>query len=312
RQSNGAIFIAGEFTSVDGTNRNRIARLHANGSLDILFDPGAGANLTVRAVAAQVDGKVLIAGDFVTVNGTNRNSIARLNVNGSVDATFNPGTGANNPIESISLQPDGKLLVAGQFTSINGTNRNRIARLHADGSLDLSFSPGTGADGIVFSVAVQADGKVLLGGDFFSFAGASRTHIARLNTNGSLDATFNPTARANDTVSSVAVSADGKLFVGGFFNTVNGIGRSGIARLEGDAPLPALNISLANAILISWPIAFTNFTLQTTTNVAEPNSWADVPGMPAIVGDRLISTNTLDSANTFFRLKSLIDASVQR
>jgi hypothetical protein len=76
--------------------------------------------------------------------------------------------------------PDGKVLIGGEFTSVNGTNQNSIARLNADGSLDSSFNPGTGANGRVFAIALQPDGKVLIGGDFLTANGVLRPHVARL------------------------------------------------------------------------------------------------------------------------------------
>ncbi|MFM9006926.1 MAG: delta-60 repeat domain-containing protein, partial [Flavobacteriales bacterium] len=67
-------------------------------------------------------------------------------MDGTLDAGFNPGTGADNIIYATALQTDGKIIIGGQFTSYNGTTRNSIARLNADGTLDASFNPGTGAN----------------------------------------------------------------------------------------------------------------------------------------------------------------------
>ncbi|HWX21059.1 MAG TPA: hypothetical protein VN578_14255, partial [Candidatus Binatia bacterium] len=106
--------------------------------------------------------------------------VARLNTNGSVDANFNSASGANGAVNSIALQPDGKILIGGDFTAINGTTRNRIARLNADGNLDTSFDPGSGADGSVHAIALQPDGNVFIGGDFTIVNGAVRPHLARL------------------------------------------------------------------------------------------------------------------------------------
>src|SRR5207237_1473973 len=107
------------FNSINGTNRNEIARLNSNGTLDTSFGPGAGAGClspTVYAVASQTNGQVLVGGYFSSINGTNRNFIARLNANGSLDATFDPGTGPNNSVLTMAVQPDGKVLIGGLFT----------------------------------------------------------------------------------------------------------------------------------------------------------------------------------------------------
>jgi len=185
-----------------------VIRLDANGSLDSSFNPGIGAGgysygAGNSAVVVQADGKVLIGGDFSTMNGTNRNNIARLNADGTLDSSFDPGTGVSGNqggISDVVVQSDGKVLIGGYFTSVNGTNRNNLARLNADGSLDSSFNPGTaiggesGYDGSVASIALQPDGKVLAGGYFTNANGNS---ITRFNANGTLDSSFNSGTGAN-------------------------------------------------------------------------------------------------------------------
>src|SRR5439155_11936412 len=163
-------------------SRPILARFNADGSLDGSFGLVIGNRDwgSVNALAVQPDGKVLVGGSFYSINGTNRPGIARLNANGSLDNSFNPGTGANG-VSSVALQPDGKVLIGGGFTTVNGANRSGIARLNANGSLDGSFNPGTGVNGTVYSVALQPDGKVLIGGEFTSINGTNRNRIARLN-----------------------------------------------------------------------------------------------------------------------------------
>src|SRR3990172_1754243 len=189
-QVNGKILIGGNFTQYNGTGRNYIARINTDGSLDATFDPGTGANGTIMAIAIQTDGKIIIGGWFTQYNGTGRNYIARINTDGSLDATFDPGTGANAWVHSLAIQADGKILIGGNFTQYNGTGRNYIARINTDGSLDATFDPGTGANAWVHSLAIQADGKILIGGNFTQYNGTGRNRIARINTDGSLDATF--------------------------------------------------------------------------------------------------------------------------
>ena len=214
-QSDGKVLVGGDFTTVRGAFRNGIARLNADGSVDGTLDPGTGANGSVSCLALQADGKVLVGGAFGTVNGVSRSCIARLNADRSVDNTFNPGTGVNGSVNSLVLQPDGKVLVGGGFTDINGVSRNYIARLHPDGSVDSAFNPGTGANDTVCPVVLQPDGRVLIGGWFGSLDGVSRNHIARLNTDGSVDGTFNPGTGADSIVYSLALQPDGKVLAGG-------------------------------------------------------------------------------------------------
>ncbi len=236
-QPDGKVLIGGNFTSYNGTARNRIARLNADGSLDTSFSVGTGADGSVDALALQADGKVLIGGLFTTYNGTARNYIARLNADGSLDTSFSVGTGANFAVYAVALQPDGKVLIGGNFSSYNGTARSSIARLNANGSLDTSFSVGTGANSLIEELALQADGKVLIGGAFTTYNGTARNYIARLNANGSLDTSFNVGTGANDVVRALAVQPDGKVVIGGQFTTYNGTARSRIARLNANGSL---------------------------------------------------------------------------
>ena len=236
----GKVYIGGEFTMVRGVKRNRIARLNADGSLDTAFNPGTGADNWVSSVAIQQDGKVLIGGGFTGVNGTARNRIARLNSDGSLDPSFNPGSGANNSVHSVAIQQDGKVLIGGDFLLMRGTVRSRIARLNADGSLDATFDPGTGADKLVIALTVQGDGKVIVVGSFTRVNGTGRNRVARLNANGSLDTDFNPGSGADATVISAAIQGDGRVLIGGAFSNVNGTGRNGVARLNADGSLDAV------------------------------------------------------------------------
>ena len=133
------------------------------------------------------------------------------------------------------MQPDGKTIIAGSFSSVLGVARNNIARLNADGTLDAGFNPN--ANSFVESVALQADGQILLGGTFTSVGGTTRNYIARVAASGTLDAGFNP--NANDAVRSVAVQADGQILLGGGFTTVGGTARNSIARVAANGALDA-------------------------------------------------------------------------
>src|SRR5207245_652587 len=104
--------------------------------------PGQGANGTVQVILALSDGKSIIGGDFTFLDGVPRNRIARMNENMSLDVGFDPGAGADGTLYALALQSDGKVLIGGSFTNINGIRRNGIARLNEDGSLDPQFDPG--------------------------------------------------------------------------------------------------------------------------------------------------------------------------
>ena len=137
----------------------------------------------------------------------------------AVDPTFNPG--ASDDIEALAIQPDGKILVGGQFATIGGggtgtTARRKIARLNADGSVDTGFQAPYVSLSAVSDIALQVDGKIVIGGDFVDVSGCF--HICRLNADGSLDTGFNP--GANYFVWAIAVQADGKILVGGGFTAL--------------------------------------------------------------------------------------------
>src|SRR5207244_3786034 len=232
----------GQFTNFNGTAIKNVARLNADGSIDPSFNPGTGPNFSVNALAVQSDGKIVIGGGFSNVNGTARKGIARLNADGSLDTSFNPGSGTDfNSVSTLALQTDGNILIGGLFNSDNGATQNSLARLNANGYLDSSFNPsatrGTFAGG-AFCVALQPDGKIVIMGGFTNVNGTARTAIARLNADGSLDTSFNPGSGANNsTVIAVALQTDGKVIIGARFTTVDGTGRNGIARVNSDGSL---------------------------------------------------------------------------
>ena len=236
-QGDGKILIGGEFSSYNGTGRNRIARLNTDGSLDTSFDPGGGASRFVEVIALQSDGKILIGGGFNYYNGTLRNRIARLNADGSLDTSLAPGYGPNYPVDSIAIQSDGKILISGEFSSYNHITRYCVARINGDGSLDTSFNSASGADENIYAMLLQSDGKILIGGAFTSYKGITRNGIARLNSDASLDTSFDPGSGANSDINSMALQSDGKILVGGAFTSYNGTTQNHIARIDSDGSL---------------------------------------------------------------------------
>ena len=186
-QADGKIVIGGSLTSVNGQPRFGIARLLPNGNVEdtATFYTGTGSN-SVRCVALQPDGRILLGGYFSSIDGQPRYSIARLNADGSVEstATFNVGTGAgiNGTVYSVVVQADGKILLCGDFAGVNSQARGGVARLFGNGAVESTstFNPGTGDNGTTYCVTMQADGKLLLGGTFTTYNGQTRNKIARL------------------------------------------------------------------------------------------------------------------------------------
>jgi uncharacterized delta-60 repeat protein len=245
-QPDGKIVVGGNFSTLGGggtgtTARNSIGRLNADGSLDTTFNPGA--NSIVLALALQSDGKILAGGGFSTLGGggtgtTTRNYIGRLETDGSLDTSFDPG--ADTFVRALAVQPDGKIVVGGDFTALGGggfgtTVRTYIGRLDPDGSLDTSFDPS--ANGNLNALAVQPDGRILVGGNFTLLAGSTRDRLGRLDADGSLDISFN--AGADNAVTRLALQPDGGILVGGSFTVLAGTTRNRIGRLHADGSLDA-------------------------------------------------------------------------
>jgi uncharacterized delta-60 repeat protein len=241
----GKIYVGGAFGRLDGVVFNGIGRLKTDGKPDTTFNPGGlGANATVYALAVQTDGKVIIGGDFTAVNGVSRNRLARLNADGSLDTSFNIGTGLNDSVRVITLQADGGILIGGLFTTNNGVAMNRIARLNTDGSLDTSFTPGAGANDMVTCIAIQTDNRIVVGGQFTRFSDVYRSRLTRLNPDGTVDPTINFGTGANDFVAAIVVQQgsihgypadvpDEKLIIGGGFTQFNGRTCKHLARIFG-------------------------------------------------------------------------------
>jgi uncharacterized delta-60 repeat protein len=243
-QPDGKTIIGGSFTAYRGTARRGIARLNADGSVDAGFDPGSGANGVVRSCLLQPDGKILIGGEFTWYNGVKRRGIARLDPNGDLDSTFDPGTGINGPqgynvhyISAFLMQPDGKIMIGGAFTRYDGNYSRYIARLNMDGTMDTTFHTGSGFNNVVLAMARQPDGKLIVGGYFTNFDGTNCRSLVRLTIDGGLDPDFDPGTSVNSLVTAIALQSDGRILIGGTFNSYNNTPRMGLARLNADASL---------------------------------------------------------------------------
>jgi uncharacterized delta-60 repeat protein len=243
KQSDGKFIIVGWFTTWNGTTVNRIVRLNSDGTRDTTFTTNAGtaASGTVYSSSVQSDGKIIVAGDFTSWNGTTVGRIVRLNSDGTRDTTFttNAGTGASSWILHTAIQPDGKILLGGNFTTWNGVTANRVVRLNSDGTLDTTFNSNTSTssnNAVYSSIAIQSDGKILLGGFFTTWGGVTVNRIVRLNSDGTRDTTFttNTGTAASGTVYSLDIQSDSKIIVGGSFTTWNGVTVNNIVRLNSD------------------------------------------------------------------------------
>lgn len=223
-QRDGKILIGGNFDTILGVTRHNIARLNADGTLDLTFDSNISyTHQTVNSIVVQADGKILVGGYFSSTPATH---IARLDPTTGIADSFNAS--ANEQIYSIALQADGKILVGGRFTSIGGQPRNYFARLDPNTGLADSINPDPSY--WVHSLVVQPDGRILVGGYFTTIGGQPRNYVARLDPITGLADSFNP--NSNNYITSVALQSDGKVLVGGNFFTIGGQSRLRIARLD--------------------------------------------------------------------------------
>ncbi|MFZ1220537.1 MAG: LamG-like jellyroll fold domain-containing protein [Chthoniobacterales bacterium] len=282
--ADGKILIGGRFTSVLGEKHNRLVRLNPDGTLDRTFKhpevdvqrDGTVRSGTVYAIALQSDGRILVGGDFTAINGVTRNFIARLNSDGTLDREIDPN--AYGPVLSIAVQTDDKILVGGRV------GNNWFIRLNGDGTEDSTFNPDVYYD--VRAIVLQPDGKILIGGDFTKIGGdPTRKYLARLNTNGTVDPTFNPnlegTSQYGGRVMSIALQADGKILIGGFFSSVSGMFRYALARLNSDGTPDSFDphpdgviesiVVQADGRILVGGLSFTSIDKQSRNSIARLN-----------------------------------------
>jgi hypothetical protein len=204
------------------------ASAQLTGDIDLTFNPQINFNINneVKVIVTQTDGKMLIGGTFINYNNINSNRILRLNSDGTIDNSFSIGTGFNDVVNAIAIQTDGKILVAGSFTSYNNSSVNRIVRLNSDGTIDTSFNIGTGFNDYINKLVLQTDGKIILGGVFTNYNGTTHNRIIRLMVNGAVDNSFIGSfnnINNNDEVYAIALQTDGKILIGSryFFGRLN-------------------------------------------------------------------------------------------
>ncbi|MGA9212753.1 T9SS type A sorting domain-containing protein [Kaistella sp.] len=253
-QDNGKILICGYFSYYNNHYRNGIARLNQDGSLDLSFDAGItdGEEFSTYTAAIQSDGKYLIGGDFYNFNNLSIRGLVRLNIDGSLDETFNTQTIQSN-VNSIVVQPNQKILIGGGLNF--GSVSRSIARLNEDGTFDTTFDVGIGANSGVYSVALNKDGKIYIAGSFFKFNSTSIRYLARLNSNGSLDTSFNTGTSTNLYIHAIKIQDDGRLLIGGEFTSYNSTQINRIARLLKGNELSAEDLKKKEILLFPNPAA---------------------------------------------------------
>lgn len=210
-------------------NNKGVTRFNSDGTIDNSFN--LIPNITPRIIKLQNDGKIVYVGFSNTGDNNSSVSFGRLNSDGSSDTGFLTGTSfsriGNSPtptgITTIKIANDGKIIIGGNFNRYNGNTTSGIARLNYDGTLDNTFITGSGFDynwTVVLDIEIQADGKIVAGGGFSTYNGASSSKLIRINTNGTKDNTFNPSI--NNEAYDIEIENGGKIIVGGTFTVATG------------------------------------------------------------------------------------------
>jgi uncharacterized delta-60 repeat protein len=241
-QPDGKILVGGAFTSFNSNTRNYLVRLNEDGTEDTAFytNMGTAFNSSIAKLVLQADGKILVGGAFTSFNSTSAGRFLRLNPSGTLDTAFltNLGTGSSGEIYGIAVQSDDKILVGGTFTTFNSNTRNRLVRLNEDGTEDTTFytNLGTGFNTIVFSLTIQEDQKIIVGGLFDQLNSNTRNRIARLNQDGTEDVAFYNVLSPAFTTGSIAAAdlRNSELVLVGTFTNFNSNTRNRFVKLSLD------------------------------------------------------------------------------
>src|SRR4051812_4424103 len=295
----GRILVCGNFTSFNGRNRAYIARLNGDGSVDESFYAQPG--YWVRHMSVQGDGKIVIGGYFTTVQGQPRNLIARLNSDGSLDTSFNVGSGATVIIAGgvdgnmdpfvfwNAVQPDGRILITGNFRYYNGASSQGFARLNPDGSRDTSFNVGAGLDSWGRHILIQPNGQILLSGWFTSYNNQGFNRLVRLNPDGNPDNSFNPYFGDKTAIYSTALVGGGKVIASGHSLNDQGLFKREFERLNPDGSVDGSFVGSSNDKTESLAI-------QPDGRVIIAGSFSYVDNTPRTCLARLNPDGTLDSS----------------
>lgn len=189
------------------------------------------ANGVVNAAATNpIDGSVIVGGNFDAINGQPRGNLAKINADGTLDASWNPI--ADHPVYGVAIDGSGNVYIGGSFSSINGNALSGLAKLAGSGSGAPVTSWNPAPDGLAFRLASDGLGSIYAAGYFQHIGGQTRNGLAKLSeSTGQADAIWNPGPNNND-ISALCLDANGDVFVGGNFQTIGGQNRNGLAKLS--------------------------------------------------------------------------------
>ena len=226
-----SVLVAGRFIGYD-TYDNCIVRAFSGGTKDVSLITGLGFNSDILDIKIDSFGNYYIVGNFTTYNNVSANRIIKITSGGTIDNTFNCGVGFNTSVFCLEIQNDGKIVVGGDFTSYNGTSCNRIVRLNTNGTLDNTFSIGTGFDSTVWDIELTNTGLIYAGGTFNTYNGLGYRGVVRLNLDGSVDTLFNTLSGfTSANVRKILIDNSNNVYMGGFFNTYSSVTANNIIKL---------------------------------------------------------------------------------
>lgn len=214
---------------VDSIRMENLVRLNEDGTFDPAFNYDAargrsyeGPNGFITSAFMQADGKIMIAGAFTRYHGQMTGPVVRLNADGSIDNTFNTGSGTDDRVSFVEPLKDGRYLIGGWFSKVDGKEAHRLAVLNANGSLYTAFNVGTGVDagpnGLLTAATQLKNGKILVAGFFDTFSGVKRSGTVILDEDGKISKGYNTTGALEGIITRMQnlPNGNGTIVVGSF------------------------------------------------------------------------------------------------
>lgn len=298
-EANGRIGITGYLSQYNGTPVPTYAVLTSSGALVPAFTYPSVTPLS-RCILIRANHQVYLGGSFSSFGGAAAGRLVRLHGNGTLDTSFHTSVGFNGPVEVLLEQPDGKLLVGGSFTTYNGQPAVRIARLLANGNLDPTFGPGTGASSTVRALALDVQGRIVVGGQFTTFNGVSQPFVVRLMPNGAPDPAFAIGTGLNGNPHAATHQSSGKIVLGGVFTQYQGVNAGRIVRLLTNPCVPASVPVLQAAFMGSCPGDTALLTASGTLNQSTQWTWFTGSCGGTVVGQGAQLKTVLAGPTTFW------------
>lgn len=233
--SNGDYYVGGLFDKYKNQSRNNIVKIKSNGDIDDTFNVGTGFNGEVRKIKILSDGKILVGGNFSTYNSLTSWILVKLNVDGTIDSTFNQPTTNFGSIYDIITNSSDSIYLGGDFITYSGVAAQYIVKLNSNGTIDNSFSSFSGFNGTVTKILLDSSENLYVGGSFTSYSGVSANRIIKLLPTGEKDISFdNSTGFNTGTVNDMDIDSLNKIYAVGTFTSYKGTSAVYMIKLNTD------------------------------------------------------------------------------